>query len=158
VDWQDQDKSRDCYRLGSLRPCVSSRSHNHDTSCHSEDGADSDKQNLNASFPTARPDAGNERRTGLCSGKELPPVRLAEEYIRDANREEKPSEVQVVWPRSEHINHEGHPDSEKHQQSDNPAHKELIYLCSKSTGAVTSCTRKYLASAGYFRATASYIA
>ena len=33
-----------------------------------------------------------------------------------------------------------------------------IYLCSKSTGAVTSCTRKYLASAGYFRATASYIA
>jgi hypothetical protein len=31
------------------------------------------------------------------------------------------------------------------------------YLCSKSTGAVTSCTRKYLASAGYFRATASYI-
>jgi hypothetical protein len=32
------------------------------------------------------------------------------------------------------------------------------YLCSKSTGAVTSCTRKYLASAGYFRATASYIA
>jgi hypothetical protein len=32
------------------------------------------------------------------------------------------------------------------------------YLCSKSTGAVTSCTRKYLASAGHFRATASYIA
>ena len=32
------------------------------------------------------------------------------------------------------------------------------YLCSKSTGAVTSCTLKYLASAGYFRATASYIA
>ena len=32
------------------------------------------------------------------------------------------------------------------------------YLCSKSTGAVTSCTRKYLASAGYFRATASYMA
>ncbi len=32
------------------------------------------------------------------------------------------------------------------------------YLCSKSTGAVTSCTRKYFASAGYFRATASYIA
>jgi hypothetical protein len=32
------------------------------------------------------------------------------------------------------------------------------YLCSKSTGAVTSCTRKYLASAGYLRATASYIA
>ena|ERR1700686_1796733 len=32
------------------------------------------------------------------------------------------------------------------------------YLCNKSTGAVTSCTRKYLASAGYFRATASYIA
>src|SRR3984893_18770807 len=32
---------------------------------------------------------------------------------------------------------------------------EAIYLCSKSTGAVTSCTRKYLASAGYFRATAS---
>src|SRR5579863_1550929 len=34
----------------------------------------------------------------------------------------------------------------------------LPYLCSKSTGAVTSCTRKYLASAGYFRATASYMA
>ncbi len=33
-----------------------------------------------------------------------------------------------------------------------------LYLCSKSTGAVTSCTLKYLASAGYFRATASYIA
>ena len=33
-----------------------------------------------------------------------------------------------------------------------------FYLCSKSTGAVTSCTRKYFASAGYFRATASYIA
>jgi len=33
-----------------------------------------------------------------------------------------------------------------------------FYLCSKSTGAVTSCTRKYLASAGYFLATASYIA
>lgn len=32
------------------------------------------------------------------------------------------------------------------------------YLCSKSTGAVTSCTRKYFASAGYFLATASYIA
>src|ERR1700719_5238064 len=32
------------------------------------------------------------------------------------------------------------------------------HLCSKSTGAVTSCTRKYFASAGYFRATASYIA
>jgi hypothetical protein len=32
------------------------------------------------------------------------------------------------------------------------------YLCSKSTGAFTSCTRKYFASAGYFRATASYIA
>jgi hypothetical protein len=32
------------------------------------------------------------------------------------------------------------------------------YLCSKSTGAVTWCTRKYFASAGYFRATASYIA
>jgi hypothetical protein len=32
------------------------------------------------------------------------------------------------------------------------------YLCSKSTGAVTSCTRKYFASAGYLRATASYIA
>ena len=32
------------------------------------------------------------------------------------------------------------------------------YLCSKSTGALTSCTRKYLASAGYFLATASYIA
>jgi hypothetical protein len=32
------------------------------------------------------------------------------------------------------------------------------YLCSKSTGAVTSCTRKYLARAGHFRATASYIA
>jgi hypothetical protein len=35
---------------------------------------------------------------------------------------------------------------------------QFIHLCSKSTGAVTSCTRKYLASAGYFRATASYIA
>jgi len=34
----------------------------------------------------------------------------------------------------------------------------IPYLCSKSTGAVTSCTRKYLASAGHFRATASYIA
>ena len=33
-----------------------------------------------------------------------------------------------------------------------------VYLCSKSTGALTSCTRKYFASAGYFRATASYIA
>jgi len=33
-----------------------------------------------------------------------------------------------------------------------------FHLCSKSTGAVTSCTRKYLASAGCFRATASYIA
>jgi hypothetical protein len=32
------------------------------------------------------------------------------------------------------------------------------YLCSRSTGAVTSCTLKYFASAGYFRATASYIA
>ena len=32
------------------------------------------------------------------------------------------------------------------------------YLCSKSTGAVTSCTLKYFASAGYFLATASYIA
>ena len=32
------------------------------------------------------------------------------------------------------------------------------YLCSKSTGAFTSCTRKYFASAGYFLATASYIA
>ena len=37
-------------------------------------------------------------------------------------------------------------------------HRETLYLCSKSTVAVTSCTRKYLASAGYFRATASYIA
>ena len=36
--------------------------------------------------------------------------------------------------------------------------RALRYLCSKSTGAVTSCTRKYFASAGYFRATASYIA
>jgi hypothetical protein len=34
----------------------------------------------------------------------------------------------------------------------------IDYLCSKSTGAVTSCTLKYLARAGYFRATASYIA
>ena len=32
------------------------------------------------------------------------------------------------------------------------------YLCSKSTGAVTSCTLKYFANAGYFLATASYIA
>src|ERR1700684_62734 len=31
------------------------------------------------------------------------------------------------------------------------------YLCSKSTGAVTSCTRKYFASARYFRAPAPYI-
>ena len=30
-----------------------------------------------------------------------------------------------------------------------------LYLCSKSTGAVTSCTRKYFASAGCFRCTAS---
>ena len=36
--------------------------------------------------------------------------------------------------------------------------RHMPYLCSRSTGAVTSCTRKYLASAGYFRATASYIA
>ena len=33
-----------------------------------------------------------------------------------------------------------------------------FYRCSKSTGAVTSCTRKYFASAGYLRATASYMA
>jgi hypothetical protein len=39
-----------------------------------------------------------------------------------------------------------------------PFRTSSSYLCSKSTGAVTSCTRKYLASAGYFRATASYIA
>jgi len=39
-----------------------------------------------------------------------------------------------------------------------PSIKQTSHLCSKSTGAVTSCTRKYLASAGYFRATASYIA
>lgn len=38
------------------------------------------------------------------------------------------------------------------------ASEAILYLCSKSTGAVTSCTLKYLASAGYFRATASYIA
>jgi hypothetical protein len=30
----------------------------------------------------------------------------------------------------------------------------LYYLCSKSTGVVTSCTRKYFARAGYFPATA----
>src|SRR5215469_5300387 len=39
-----------------------------------------------------------------------------------------------------------------------PQDDKGYYLCSKSTGAVTSCTRKYFASAGYFRATASYIA
>ena len=32
------------------------------------------------------------------------------------------------------------------------------YRFSKSTGSFTSCTRKYFASAGYFFATASYIA
>ena len=36
--------------------------------------------------------------------------------------------------------------------------KGELYLRSKSTGAVTSCTRKCFASAGYFLATASYIA
>src|SRR5229473_5909790 len=41
-------------------------------------------------------------------------------------------------------------------QMNDPGYKlDSLYLCSKSTGAVTSCTRKYLASAGYFRATAS---
>ena len=32
------------------------------------------------------------------------------------------------------------------------------YRFNKSIGSFTSCTRKYFASAGYFRATASYIA
>jgi hypothetical protein len=34
---------------------------------------------------------------------------------------------------------------------------EKLYLFSKSTGSFTSVTRRYLASAGYFLATASYM-
>ncbi len=43
-------------------------------------------------------------------------------------------------------------------EAESIARTSARYRCSKSTGAVTSCTRKYFASAGYFRATASYIA
>jgi hypothetical protein len=138
---------------------LSSKSRNYyGTSCYCEDDADSDTQDLNALLPSARPDTGNEGRTGLRFGEELPPGRLVKDYIRDTNREEERSEEEVVWQRSDHLKDEGHPDSKHYEQYDNPAHRHLNYLCSKSTGAVTSYTRKYLASAGYFRATASYIA
>jgi hypothetical protein len=68
--------------------------------------------------------------------KNFRPIALFKEHIQRSNREEESSDKLSTR------NVQGH----------------QIYRCSKSTGAVTSCTRKYFASAGYFRATASYIA
>jgi hypothetical protein len=90
--WQDQDKSRD-YGSGILHPYLSLKPYNHhDKSPHGENDADSEKQNLNALLPSDCPNTGNKSRDGLRFGKELPPGCFAKSYIRDTNREKKPSE------------------------------------------------------------------
>src|SRR5260370_11839722 len=94
-------------------------------------------------------------RAGLCFGKELPPVCFVKENVHHANCEEESAEEGGIWQRPERTEHEGHPACENGKHRNDPAHRSPPYLCSKSTGAVTSCTRKYLSAAGCFRATAS---
>jgi len=80
-----------------------------------------------------------KRAEGLC-GAAAPPAKP--DYAR---RDEHPERKTHDWFSMPALRGRGRP-------------RHMDYRCSKSTGAVTSCTLKYLASAGYFRATASYIA
>ena len=130
----------------------------HDSSCDAENDADSEEENLDSLFPAACPNACDEGRTGLRSGKNFRPfVRQKTKFVIPIARRNPPKR-KCSGKGQGHIKHKCHPDREGKQHCDDPTHKNRIYRCSKSTGAVTSCTRKYFASAGYFRATASYIA
>ncbi len=110
---------------------------NQDQSRYGERDSESKEQKLDSSFSAASPEVGNDGATRLRLRKELPTRSLVEENMQRANRKEKSSDKFASRNVRGHFTH---------------------YRCSKSTGAVTSCTRKYFASAGYFRATASYIA
>jgi hypothetical protein len=77
---------------------LSCGSHNYrGASGYGKNDPDSEEQNLRSLLPSARPEAGNGRPTGLCSGEELPSGCLTKEYIRDTNHEKESCEEFAVW-------------------------------------------------------------